>query len=217
MTRCNSSYPHAMDEVKCNRQAEGEVKAAVGYLIRKRVLLFALLPMFFILLQLQPLAISYAVAADDAGMSSIGSVTGLTIPRFVTLKSRDINIRSGPGPKYPLRLNYKCKGYPVQVVAEFENWRLIKDHQGNEGWAHESLLASMSNVIVVNNAIENEQIIKDETLLFRMPNDKSHPIARVEFGAIVHIKRCIDNWCNVSLGRAHDGWIKRSSVWGVPE
>lgn len=159
--------------------------------------------------------VQLAKAEENISVSSVGSVTGLAIPRFVTLKARDINVRAGPGAKYPLRLNYKCKGYPVQVIAEFENWRLIHDDHGNEGWVHESLLSNISNVLVIHNAIDDEQVLHNETLLFRLPNDKARPIARVELGAIVHVKKCLDDWCNVSLGRTHDGWIKRKSIWGI--
>ncbi len=152
---------------------------------------------------------------EENKTNSIGTVTGFPIPRFVTLKSKDINVRAGPGHKYPLRLNYKCRGCPVQITAEFENWRLIKDHQGNEGWVHEHLLSSIHNVIVVKNTIENENILQNETLLFRFPNEKSRPIARVEFGAILSLKKCVDSWCNVSLGRSYNGWIPKYSIWGV--
>lgn len=135
----------------------------------------------------------------------VGSVTGLQIPRFVVIKSRDVNMRSGPGVTYQSKINYKCIFIPVEVKSEFDNWRLVKDSEGNEGWIHEAMLDGRRYV----------QILKDETLVFRLPDPKSQPIARIEKGAIGKLVNCKNHWCQISFGRSYKGWVNKDNLWGV--
>ena len=69
-----------------------------------------------------------------------GSVTGLEIPRFVSLKSNEVNLRVGPSTNYPIELIYKTKNLPVEIIDEFDTWRKIKDHNRTIGWLHKSLI-----------------------------------------------------------------------------
>ena len=69
-----------------------------------------------------------------------GSVTGLEIPRFVSLKSNDVNLRIGPSTNYPIRLKYIYKNLPIEIIDEFDVWRKARDHEGNVGWLHKSLI-----------------------------------------------------------------------------
>jgi SH3-like domain-containing protein len=148
------------------------------------------------------LFISSVSSATD---QKIGSITGLPLPRFVVIKSRDVNMRSGPGVTYQSKINYKCIFIPVEVKSEFDNWRLVRDSEGNEGWIHEAMLDGRRYV----------QILKDETLIFRLPDPKSQPIARIEKGAIGKLVNCKNNWCEISFGRSHKGWINKEKLWGV--
>jgi SH3-like domain-containing protein len=153
---------------------------------------------FIIILLLVPSLVS---ATDQ----KVGQVTGLPIPRFVVIKSRDVNMRSGPGVTYQSKINYKCIFTPVEVKSEFDNWRLVKDSNGNEGWIHEAMLDGRRYVQILNN----------ETLIFRLPDPRSQPIARVEKGAIGKLVSCKNDWCQISFGRSYKGWVNKNSLWGV--
>ena len=69
-----------------------------------------------------------------------GSVTGLEIPRFVSLKSNEVNLRVGPSTNYPIKLMYITKNLPLEIIDEFDAWRKIKDHNKTIGWLHKSLI-----------------------------------------------------------------------------
>ena len=69
-----------------------------------------------------------------------GLVTGLKIPRFVSLKSNDVNLRVGPSINYPIDIKYIQKNLPIEIIDEFDVWRKIKDHEKNIGWLHKSLI-----------------------------------------------------------------------------
>jgi SH3-like domain-containing protein len=143
----------------------------------------------------------------------IGSVTGLAIPRFVVIKSKDTNMRSGPGVNYPNKINYKCIFMPVEVQEEFENWRLVRDIDGNEGWIHEAMLDGRRYVQIISSKTLDQN--NKEVLIFRLPNPQSKPIVRVEVGTIGKLIQCQNEWCQISFGRAHKGWIPKNKLWGV--
>ena len=124
--------------------------------------------------------------------------------RFVALKSNEINQRVGPGPNYPVEWIYMKAGLPVEVIAEFDNWRKIRDKDGTEGWVHQSMVCSKRN-----------GFIKDaETIMYSENDVKSHPIVRLEPGVMVEILKCREDWC---LVRSFDfkGWVQRIFLWGV--
>ncbi len=90
-----------------------------------------------------------AVPAWPANDVPTGSVSGLPIPRFVSLKSDRVNARSGPNKDQEVRWVYTHAGMPVEVTAEFENWRRIRDWEGAEGWVYHSLLSGKRMATVV--------------------------------------------------------------------
>lgn len=148
--------------------------------------------------------------ADD---KNIGSVTKLPIPRFVVIKAKDVNMRSGPGINYASKIHYKCIFTPVEVFNEFDTWRLVRDINGNEGWIHEAMLDGRRYVQIKYS--DKMRSTNDEVLLFRLPDEKSNPIARAERGTIGKLKECKKDWCRISFGRLHKGWIQKSNLWGV--
>ncbi|HKH69397.1 MAG TPA: SH3 domain-containing protein, partial [Reyranella sp.] len=79
-------------------------------------------------------------AGDKSAAAQQRKGSGLPIPRFASLRSDEVNVRTGPGPRYPIDWVFKRKAMPVEIVAEFENWRKIRDWQGASGWVHQSLL-----------------------------------------------------------------------------
>ena len=149
----------------------------------------------------------------------IGEFTKLPVPRFVTLKSNSVNLRAGPDFKYPLKATCRCKGMPVEIIEEFEHWRKIRTFEGLEAWTHENLLSGHRSVIIKSSNGEiykNEQIPASQAVLFRLPDDLSYPVFKIELGTIAKIKKCKYNWCNISVDRS-SGWIKIANLWGVYE
>jgi SH3-like domain-containing protein len=126
------------------------------------------------------------------------------VPRFVSLKSNEINERVGPGPNYPIEWMYVKAGLPVEVIAEFDNWRKIRDKDGTEGWVHQSMLSSKRHGIVQT----------AETIIYASEDVNSRPLVRLEPGVLVEILKCRENWCQV---RVFDfkGWIPRAFLWGI--
>ena len=78
-----------------------------------------------------------------------GSITGLEIPRFVSLKSNDVNLRVGPSINYPIRLKYISQNLPVEIIDEFDVWRKTRDHEGNIGWLHKSLIKAAQTIELI--------------------------------------------------------------------
>ncbi len=128
----------------------------------------------------------------------------LGLPRFVSLRSGEVNVRTGPGPSYPIEWVFTRKGSPVEVVAEFDVWRRIRDIEGTEGWVHRSLLRGVRTVLVVGG-------LRD---LRRDPSPSAALLARVEAGVIGELKRCSPTWCEIAVG-GFEGWLLRDEVWGV--
>jgi SH3-like domain-containing protein len=127
----------------------------------------------------------------------------LALPRFVSIKANDANIRTGPGKRYPLKWQISRKNVPVEVLTEFEQWRKIRDVSGDEGWVHQSILSGNRYII-----LESEQIMR------RSDSKSSRPTAKLEAGVIARLKTCTPEWCQIEVNEVA-GWVPRKSVWGV--
>jgi SH3-like domain-containing protein len=147
-----------------------------------------------------------------------GPVTGLQLPRFVTLKFSETNLRKGPNSNYPIAWIFKQKGYPMEVIDEFENWRKIRDIDGNEGWVHENLISGIRSAIIVDNkyneATNNYAQISRELVLFRYPDENSYPMLRAEIGVIAKLKSCDHVWCKLNV-EDEVVWARKENLWGV--
>lgn len=130
--------------------------------------------------------------------------TGLPLPRFAALRSDEVNVRTGPGSRYPIEWVFQRKSMPVEIVAEYEHWRKIRDWQGAGGWVHQSLLTGRRSVTVTAR----------EATLYKTPATTAQPVARLQTEVICLVKACNGEWCRVQVG-PHVGWIERSKVWGV--
>lgn len=126
------------------------------------------------------------------------------VPRFVSLKADEVNVRVGPGKRYPLKWTYVVSGVPVQIIAEWDNWRKIRDWEGEEGWVHSAMLSAKRTVIVTG----------EKRTLFRRADADSPPVVRLRPGIIGNVEDCIDGWCRVEV-RNYRGWLKRGDFWGV--
>ena len=137
---------------------------------------------------------------------SIGSATGLPLPRFAALGSNQVNLRIGPDLRYKIEWTYQRKDLPVQIVEEHENWRRIRDPEGTEGWVQRPLLTSRRSFLVKG----------EERALRRRAEDGADAVARLKPGVIGSIRKCEAEspWCEAKVGD-YRGWIKRSEIWGV--
>ena len=149
-----------------------------------------------------------AGAAPAAGDLATGSVSGLPVPRFVSLKSDRVNVRSGPNKDQEVRWVYTRAGMPVEITAEFENWRRIRDWEGAEGWVYHSLLSGKRFAVVV-------PTLKDDLVpLYARPDAASAATARLQSGVLGQLKSCNGSWCQFA-GKNFDGWIRQERLWGA--
>lgn len=131
--------------------------------------------------------------------------SGLPIPRFVSLASDKVFVRTGPALRYPIAWVYQRDAMPVEVIQEFDTWRKIKDIDGDEGWVHQSLLKGARTAIVQT----------DQNIFLRQkPNDSAQKIVELEPQVQVALKRCEGAWCDVNV-QQFNGWIERKTLWGV--
>ncbi|WP_237182881.1 SH3 domain-containing protein [Roseomonas marmotae] len=136
----------------------------------------------------------------------VGSVTGLPVPRFVALRSDEVNLRIGPDTRFPIEWTYQRRDLPVEVLREYNQWRRIRDMDGTEGWVHQSTLAGRRTLVVVGQPRE----------LRRSAAAESGIVAHLQPGVVGRIRRCAAGsaWCEVRIGD-HSGWLRRSDFWGV--
>ena len=136
-----------------------------------------------------------------------GQVTNFEIPRFVSLKSNDVNLRVGPSINYPIKLKYIKTNLPVEIVEEFDVWRKIIDHDNNTGWIHKSLLKGDRFILIMIKKGNSKSI-------FNRPN--GNIIGAIENNNIVLLESCMFKWCYISSNEI-EGWISKNDIWGVYE
>ena len=122
---------------------------------------------------------------------------------FLSLKNNEVNVRIGPSKKYPIKFTYKKKYLPLEILDKSETWRKIKDFEKNSGWIHISQLSKKKSAIN----------IKNNSVLYKKSTIYSKPIARLEVGRLVLIKKCKEKWCKITSG-SFKGWVFESSLWG---
>jgi len=122
---------------------------------------------------------------------------------FLTLRNAEVNLRQGPSFKYPIKLIYKKKYLPVIILDKVETWRKIIDFESNSGWIHISQLSKKKSAI-------NK---KANSVLYEKPKIYSKPIAKLETGRLVLIKKCKGKWCKITSGD-FNGWIEKNYLWG---
>jgi len=138
-----------------------------------------------------------------------GTASGLPVPRFVSLKSDKVNMHIGPAKTYEVKWLYQRAGLPVEITAEFETWRRIRDADGTEGWVYHSLLSGRRTGMVTTKA--TDALVS----LFEKPDEKSAVTAKLERGVVTTVKRCTgEGWCLVS-GRGFEGYVQQVRLWGV--
>ena len=132
--------------------------------------------------------------------------SGLPLPRFVSLRASEVNMRTGPGVQYPVEWVYQRQNLPMKIVAEFGTWRKVRDWQGTQGWVHQSMLAGRRTLVVTG---------AERTLRARA-DTKSPAIAKIEPGVVGQLILCAgeSNWCRVEFSD-YEGWLLRVEFWGM--
>lgn len=152
----------------------------------------------FLVLSILLSCVSISYSADKS--------SGLPVPRFVSIKSNETNVRTGPSTRYPIAWVYKKSGMPVEIIEEFDMWRKIRDVEGTTGWIKKNMLEGKRNAIVKS---------KDHVIV-RIDHEKdAKPLFKVAPSVIVKIVECEKNWCQIKANDDHKGWIEKSSLWGI--
>jgi SH3-like domain-containing protein len=133
-----------------------------------------------------------------------GPVTNLPMPRYVSLKAGEANARRGPSLSHKIDWVYKRRGVPLEIYAEYENWRRVRDYEGAGGWVHYSLLSGVRTVLIT----------QDLTNVFRKPDENAIIVARFEKNVVADLGTCTKIWCEVEAG-GYKGWAQKSTLWGV--
>jgi len=133
-----------------------------------------------------------------------GADSGLPLPRFVSLAADKVNARTGPGQRYPIAWQYQRRGLPVEVVAEYEYWRRIRERDGTETWVHKNLTSGKRFALVDGTVRE----------LFKKPDGTSEILLTAEPGVQGRLRRCLEGWCQIEIGNTR-GWMPRGHLWGI--
>ena len=152
------------------------------------------------------LAASFAPAGAADGPK--GSVTGLPLPRYVSLKSDRVNLRQGPNKDHATTWVYHRVGLPVEITAEFETWRRVRDSEGVEGWVLHSLLSGKRTALVA--PWEKAAFVP----MFREASETASLAAKLEPNVVVQVRKCDKTWCRVEAAR-REGFVRQDKLWGV--
>jgi SH3-like domain-containing protein len=150
----------------------------------------------------------WGAAAPNAYGKS-GNATQPMLPRFVSLKQQKTNVRVGPGTQYPIRWVYQREGLPVEIIAQFGNWRRIRGSDSSDGWVHAALLSARRTALAAPWSTISVN-------LRARPRDRASIVARLQPRVLVHVKRCDRAWCAVDVPE-HDlrGYVRQVKLWGV--
>ncbi len=162
------------------------------------------------LMMLAHLGAASSPAANAAANLATGSASGLPVPRFVSLKSDRVNVRGGPTKDNDVSWVYTRAGLPVEITAEYENWRRVRDWEGAEGWVYHSLLSGRRTALVFSSAKSKSDLVP----LYAKADARSAILARLEAGVLGSVKWCDGTWCRIT-GEGFDGYIEQQRLWGV--
>ncbi len=144
------------------------------------------------------------VDAQDIRVVVRGS--GYEVPRFLSLKSDEANMRVGPGNEYPIAWVYRRKGLPLKVIAEYEVWRKVVDHEGTTGWMHTKLLTGRRTALIIDRVAK----------LYKTFEDNSKIVGYAERNVLMELQYCKSQFCRVMHPKLK-GWVRRDKFWGLLE
>ena len=131
--------------------------------------------------------------------------SGLKIPRIVSLKNSLTYMRTGPGKEFPVKFEFRQRGYPLKIVAEYNNWRKVTTFNNLSGWIHTQLLSSFRTGLII-----------ETTYLKTLPTNSGNYLAKLLPNLLINIKKCKENWCKIEIvkGKVFRGWVKKETIWG---
>jgi SH3-like domain-containing protein len=145
-----------------------------------------------------------SLLATVAPAEERGEVTNLPIPRYVSLKASEGNVRRGPSLSHRIDWVFSRRDMPLEVTDEYGHWRRVRDRDGQGGWIHYSLLSGVRTVIV-----------EEDMAALRMKPDAEAPVnARAEAGVIAELDECLPDWCRIEAD-GYKGWVPKAALWGV--
>lgn len=147
-----------------------------------------------------------ALAAGE----TTGSVTGLPVPRYVSLKADRVSLREGPSKDHRVSWVFQRAGLPVEVTGEFEIWRRVRDAEGTEGWVLHSLLSGRRTALVMPWSRNREEVIP----LMERADERAQVLARMNPSVLANVRSCAGSWCRVTVGD-HEGFVRQDRLWGV--
>ncbi len=147
-----------------------------------------------------------AAPAFAAPEASILNPSGLPIPRYVSFKSNEVNMRVGPGKRYPIRWVYRRVHLPVEIIEEFAHWRKVRDFEGTTGWVHKGMVDGKRTAMIVDH----------EQNLYAKPDATSATVLRAAPKVIGVARECQPDWCLLEIG-GRQGWIRKADIWGVKQ
>jgi SH3-like domain-containing protein len=159
----------------------------------------------FISIVVLTLSVGIAQAAVNESESEDGKgISGLPVPRFASLRSNEVNLRTGPGTRYPIEWVFTRQGLPVEIIAEYDVWRRVRDPSGAEGWVHKSALSGKRMALTTGTPHD----------LYDSTNPQAAVVAHLEQGAMGQITACAKDWCKLKF-EGVKGYLHKSDFWGA--
>ncbi|HSF95375.1 MAG TPA: SH3 domain-containing protein [Thermohalobaculum sp.] len=150
------------------------------------------------------LLLAVALPAARPAAQSLGPETNLPLPRYVSLRSAEVNVRRGPGLDYRIDWVFRRAGLPVRIVAEYRDWRKIADSENAGGWVYHALLTRYRTALVTEPLVT----------LREKPTSDAAATARAERGVVAALRQCEADWCELQVEGTR-GWVRKAAIWGV--
>ena len=147
-----------------------------------------------------------AVAQQNDAGPAIGPETNLPLPRFVSLRANEANVRRGPSLSHRIDWVFQRRDMPLQVIAEYGHWRRVIDRDGQGGWVHYRMLSGARTVVIAGT----------EIALRAQPEPAANERAMLEPGVVARLEDCTPDWCELTAG-GYTGWAPKSALWGVAD
>lgn len=148
-------------------------------------------------------------AASDATPAGPNSQTHLPIPRFVSLKSDRVNVRKGPSTDQAIVWVFSRAGLPVEIIAESDNWRRVRDSEGADGWVWHSMLSGRRTVLIAPWTKPPENVP-----LYSRKSTGASTVAELAPSVLGNVLSCDGEWCELSIDD-YSGFVEQDKLWGV--
>jgi SH3-like domain-containing protein len=153
------------------------------------------------------LTVPAALHAQDTGRKP--GTSGLPVPRFASLKSDEVNVRKGPSQEHAIAWVFRRAGLPVEIIAEYDVWRQVRDSEGATGWVYSRMLSGRRTVLVA------PWVKQQQTFTMHADsNSGSSAVVRLQPGVLGDVLSCGKEWCNLAAG-GFKGWLQREHLWGL--